>query len=171
MNDTGGAIVGAVLLIGIVVAYVRERRARARPATTEAAPAPPPPVDADATTEVVRSASPNWGAPIIFCLLLIAADTHRNSAWGYLWQALYGAVVLFAVYSTFNPKELADEMERRPGTTRAHHYVMLGVPYVVVPVVAWTLLFPFGWRPAVLLPVLPWVLLLLVSVPMMLRKQ
>ena len=106
------------------------------------------------------SSSPNWGMPIVYCLLLLGADTHRGNVWGYLWQALYLVLFVVALYSTFSPKELAAEQRRRPETTRQSQYLMLGVTYVLVPAIAWVLVIPFGWRGGIVLPAVPWVLLI-----------
>ena len=110
--------------------------------------------------------------PVVYCLLLVGADTHRGNFWGYLWQTLYAVIFAVAVYSTFSPRELAAEQKRRPGTTRADHYLTLGVPYVLFPAIAWVVTIPLGWRGGVVVPALPWAVLLVVGlVAMALPKR
>ena len=101
--------------------------------------------------------------PIAYCLLLAGADTHRTSFWGYVWQGIYFALLAVAMYSTFSPKELVAEQARRPGTTRLSHYVTLGVPYILFPAAGWILVEPVHWTPGVLVPALPWALLLIIA--------
>ena len=101
--------------------------------------------------------------PIVYCLLLAGADSHRGSFWGYLWQGLYGVLFVVAVHSTFSPKELAAEIVRRPDTTRWSHYLTLGVPYVLFPAIAWVVVVPLGWKAGIIVPALPWALLLVVG--------
>ena len=131
----------------------------AQPAATPDASAPPPAPDAGGPS----SSSPNWGMPIVYCLLLVGADSHRGSFWGYLWQALYFVIFAVAAYSTFSPKELAAEQVRRPGTTRMDLYLTVGVPYVLFPAIAWVLTIPIGWRGGIFVPVLPWAVLLVLG--------
>ena len=169
MPETLQGLFGFALIAGLFIWYVRERRARTRAAAPPDSIAKPPaerpatemePVEAPVT----QGSSPNWGAPIGFCLLLLGAVTHRGNFWGYLWQACYLGIVVVATYSTFSPKELAAEKLRRPGTTRREHYVKLGVPYILVPVVAWTIAIPLRVNGAWMLPALPWALLLAAGV-------
>jgi hypothetical protein len=98
--------------------------------------------------------------PIVFTLLLVSAAAHRHSFWGYLWQLIFGGIVLLGAYSTFSPKEIAAEIARRPGTTRSSILVTTGVPYVLVPTIGWVLAIPLGWGPGALVPLLPWAALL-----------
>ena len=161
MTDALAGVVGAVVIGGIVVAYVRERRARTRPPEVLPAEPPEPLAATDEDTTTIRSSSPNWGMPIVYCLLLIGADTHRDSFWGVLWQAIFFVIVAVAAYSTFSPKELAQEQARQPGTTRMQHYVTFGVPYLLFPLAGWFLAMRMGWRLGVFVPALPWLLLLL----------
>ncbi len=107
--------------------------------------------------------SPNWGMPIFFTGLLIAAATHRDSWWGVLWQALYGLIVAVAVYSTFAPSEVRRELERMPGWTRRDILLFTGVPYILFPVIGWTVAIPLHWFPGVFIPALPWAGLLLLG--------
>lgn len=169
MNDTIAGLLGFALMAALFVAYAWERRARRR-GTTVAGSAEVA-VDVVATPDVatmepesaVRAqsrSSPNWGMPIVYGLLLAGADAHRGSLWGYLWQGLYFALIAVALYSTFSPKELAAEQVRRPDTTRTGHYLALGVPYVLVPALAWVLVIPLGWMGGIFVPAVPWVLLL-----------
>ena len=158
MNDTVASLLGAALIAGLFVAYAIQRRARNRPT--------PPPGTIDVPPVSIsgqepHAASPNWGMPIVYCLLLAAADSHRGSFWGYLWQGIFFALLAVAAYSTFSPKELALEQSRRPGTTRLHHYMTLGVPYLLVPAIGWALVEVAGWSGGVFVPAVPWLLLLI----------
>lgn len=74
---------------------------------------------------------------------------------------LYLAFVAVGVHSLVSPKEFAQEQKRRPGTTRMDHLMNTGVPYVFFPVLAWVLVFPVGWNGGVLIPALPWALMIL----------
>jgi hypothetical protein len=159
--ETLQGLAGLALIVGLFVFYVRERRAKSRQPLIEVQP-PVARVEAPTTPETKppRGSSPNWGAPIIFVLLLSGAATHRGSWWGVLWQALYFAVIVVGLYSTFSPKELAAEQARRPGTTRRDVYLTLGVPYLLVPIVAWIVTIPFAFAPGAFIPALPWVALI-----------
>ncbi len=107
--------------------------------------------------------SPNWGMPIFFVALLLAAATHRDSWWGVLWQVLYGLIVAVAVYSTFAPGEVRRELERMPGWTRRDILLFTGVPYVLIPVIGWIAAIPLHWFPGVFIPALPWLGLILLA--------
>lgn len=170
MSDTLSGLLGFALIAGLFVKYAMDRRARKRAANPDsiATPEPASVIATEPSTTVsseprVRSSSPNWGMPVVYCLLLYGADSHRTNFWGYLWQGLYFALLAVASYSTFSPKELAAEQVRRPGTTRLNQYVTLGVPYVLFPAAGWILVEPVGWSPGVLVPALPWALLLLAA--------
>jgi hypothetical protein len=158
------SLLGVVLIAGLFVAYAMQRRAARGPSAPETTPAVEPPGAKDEELEPTRGSSPNWALPIVFCALLAAASAHRSSWWGTLWQTLYLGLVALGVYSTFSAREIAAELERRPGLTAAEHRWQSGLPYVAVPVIAWALAIPIGWRPAVLLPALPWLILLIIGV-------
>ena len=162
VNDTVASLLGAALIAGLFVAYAIQRRERNRPtpppATVEA-----PPVSISGQEPHTPSSSPNWGMPIVYCLLLATANSHRGSFWAYLWQGIFFAILALAAYSTFSPKELAMEQTRRPGTTRLHHYITLGVPYLLFPAIGWTLVEVVGWSGGVIVPAIPWLLMLLVG--------
>ena len=148
------------------MAYARQRRTRnAPPAADQLATPEPSPASPEILSEPEEQRgqrrSPAWGAPIIYCLLLAGAATHRLSFWGYLWQSVFGAIMLLVAYSTFSPKEFAGEVARHPGTTRMDHFLMLGVPHLVFPVVGWVLVIPMGWNPGMFVPAIPWALLVL----------
>jgi hypothetical protein len=174
---------GFALIAGLFVAYAMQRRAQRRAADDAVAPKPAVAESslprepagaaepAPAAEQPVSYGSPNWGAPIIFTGLLIAAATHRGSWWGTLWQVLYFAVIAVAAYSTFSRKELREEQQRRPGTTRGEVYLRTGVPYLLVPVVAWVLAMPLGFGAAVILPAIPWILLALLGIGVALFKR
>ena len=170
MNDALAGVIGAVAIGAIFVAYARERRARMRPPEVVLAE-PPEQVASTEEEPTIRSSSPNWGMPIVYCLLLIGADTHRNSFWGALWQAIFFVILAVAAYSTFSPKELAEEQARQPGTTRMQHYVTLGVPYLLFPLAGWFLAMRLGWRRGVLVPALPWMFLLLLGLVVILKPD
>ena len=160
VSDTLSGFFGAALIVGLFVAYAMQRRARNRsPAALETVE--PPPDTRSETEPATSSRSPNWGMPIVYCLLLVAADSHRGTFWGYLWQGTFLAILALAAYSTFSPKELASEQMRRPGTTRADHYLSLGVPYLLFPAIGWTLVVVVGWPVGILVPAIPWLLMLL----------
>jgi hypothetical protein len=170
MSDTLSGLLGFALIAGLFVKYAMDRRAQKRAAHPDSIVSPEAasgietePATAVAPEPRARSSSPNWGMPIVYCLLLVGADTHRANFWGYLWQGLYFALFAVACYSTFSPKELAAEQARRPNTTRLDHYVTLGVPYVLFPAAGWILVEPVGWSPGILVPALPWALLLVVA--------
>ncbi len=158
MIETLQGVFGLALIAGLFVWYARERRARKHPS----APAPEA-VKATSVEDaepVVRGASPNWGAPIAYVLLLHAALRSQGTWWSMVWLTIYFAIFGVAWYSTFSEKELADEQARRPGTTRREHYFKLGVPYLLFPMLGWLGAFVFGWRPAVFIPTIPWLLLI-----------
>lgn len=160
VNDTAAGLFGTALIAGLLVAYALQRRGRNRPAP------PPETIDVPPTSTSVEqpqrpSPSPNWGMPIVYCLLLAAADSHRGNFWGYLWQGIFFAFLAVAAYSTFSPKELAMEQARRPGTTRQHQYLTLGVPYLLFPAIGWALVEVAGWPGGVFVPAIPWLLLLI----------
>jgi hypothetical protein len=157
--ETLQGLFGLALIVGLVWWYARERRTKDRP------PAPPPePVDATPVVEdgepTSRGSSPNWGAPIVYVLLLYAAVRSQGSWWSMLWLTIYFAIFGVAWYSTFSEKELVDEQARRPGTTRREHYFKLGVPYLLFPMLGWLGVCVFGWKLAVFIPTIPWVLLM-----------
>ena len=171
MSDTLSAVAGGAMIIGLFVAYARERRARTRARQVGASPPVDPVVSAeripvaapDTSTEAAAlepstgGRSPNWGLPIVYGLLLIAVATHRGSVWGTVWQVVYLAIVALGAYSTFAPSELAGEQRRHPGTTRASHYVTFGVPYVLLPLVGWILVGPMRLPIGILAPIAPWI--------------
>ena len=109
--------------------------------------------------------------PIVYCLLLAAADSHRGNFWGYLWQGIFLAILALAAYSTFSPKELAMEQARRPGTTRVDHYLSLGVPYLLFPAIGWTLVEVAGWSAGMFVPAIPWLLMLLAGAVLILWQK
>ena len=160
VNDTLAGLLGVALIAGLFAAHSIQRRRRN-------APAPPPEtaerpsVSVSAKELQATSSSPNWGMPIVYCLLLAAADSHRGNFWGYLWQWIFFAFLAVAAYSTFSPKELAMEQTRRPGTTRQHQYLTLGVPYLLFPAIGWALVELAGWPGGVFVPAIPWLLLLI----------
>jgi hypothetical protein len=159
--ETLQGLAGLALIVGLFVFYARERRAKGRPPVVDGTP-PVARVEALATPDAApsRGSSPNWGAPIVFVLLLLGAATHRGSWWGVLWQVLYFVIIGVALYSTFSPKEFAAELARRPGTTRGDVYLTLGVPYILVPIAGWIVTIPFNFAPGAFIPALPWVALI-----------
>lgn len=175
MPDWLSGVLGFAFIVGLFVAYAAEQRARRRAKNPPPAPDPAAepvvsaqqataPSDAAASVELARSASsPNWGAPIVFCLLLLFAATHRHSFWGYLWQTIFWVIVLVAAYSAFLPSEIAKEQARHPGMTKRDIFLITGVPYVVLPIIGWVLVIPLGWNWAVIVPALPWALLLVIG--------
>jgi hypothetical protein len=158
MTETLQALFGFALIGGLFVWYFRERRAKR--ATIEPVAAPIVDATADVTTEtpVVSLGSPNWGAPIFYVIVLLAIKGTRGW-WSIGWLALYFAVWALAFYSTFSPSQLREEQERRPGTTRRFHYLRFGVPYVLFPLLGWFVAIRLSWLPGVLIPALPWVVL------------
>jgi phosphotransferase system glucose/maltose/N-acetylglucosamine-specific IIC component len=173
MRETLQGLAGLALIVGLFVAYALERRARRRaaePPPVVAEPEPPPAEIIDGTQPApVSYGSPNWGAPIVFVLLLVGAATHRGSWWGVLWQVIYFGIIAVAAYSTFSRKELREEQERRPGTTRRDVFLRIGVPYLLIPLIAWLITMPLGITLGTLVPALPWMLLALLGVVATLR--
>jgi Ca2+/Na+ antiporter len=157
--ETLQGLFGFALIIGLFVWYVRERRAKNRPPALAPERVDVTPVAAEAEP-VVRVSSPNWGAPIVYVLLLYAALKAQGTWWSMLWLTIYFAIFGVAWYSTFSEKELEDEQARRPGTTRREHYLKLGVPYLLFPMLGWLGVFVFGWKLAVFIPAIPWLALL-----------
>ena len=158
MAEALQGLLGFALIIGLFVYYARERRANKHlPASTVVdVIANDPTVSAE--TEV-RGSSPNWGAPIVYVLLLVAAQRSDGSWWRMLWLSLYFSIFGVAWYSMFSDKEFADEVARRPGTTRREQYFKIGVPYLLFPFLGWLGVIVFGWRAAVLIPAIPWLAL------------
>ena len=158
VSDTLQALGGFALIIGLFVAYIAQRVAQRRakaPQPVVTAPEPAPP-------QAQSRGSINWGAPFIYCLLLVGVARGGPIA-SKVWLVIYVAMFFLAVYSTFSPKELAGEQKRHPGTTRGEHYIRLGIPYVLFPGVSLVLVLAGqGW--AVLLPAIPWVLILLFAI-------
>jgi hypothetical protein len=157
MSDTLQALGGFALIIGLFVAYFWERRAKRRAALPR--PEPPRPVE-PVTTPAERGSrsSINWGAPFLYCLLLVGV-ARGSVVWYWISLIVYTVFLIVAVYSTLSPKELAAEQRRRPGTTRADHYLKLGVPYLLFPGAALALVLS-GRVWAVLLPAVPWLLII-----------
>lgn len=169
MGDTLSAIGGFALIIGLFVAYAIQRRnariAKNPPPAAEPAAAPVAAVDAaTAETPLRSSRSPNWGAPILFCLLLLGAATHRGNFWGYLWQTIFFAFVAVALYSMFSAKDFEIEKKRDPELTRSRHYLTIGVPYVLFPVIGWVVTIPMGINGGFLIPAVAWAPLILIGV-------
>lgn len=170
MSDTGSAVGGFALIIGLFVAYALERRA-ARAKKNPSAPTEPAPVAAPAATSdhaspaasAPQGRSPNWGAPIVFCLLLFGAATHRHSFWGYLWQAIFLAFVAFGVYSTASKRDFEIDRKRDSELTRTLYVITTGVPYVFFPLLGWTMVVPFGLNAGVIVPALAWVPLIFIG--------
>ena len=162
MTETLQALFGFSLIVGLFVWYFRERRAKNRPAPAAALEpvARPEPETAEPSSNEVSLGSPNWGAPLIYVILLTAIRATQRSWWSLLWLGIYFGIWALAVYSTFHPKELAAEQARRPGTTPAFHYVRYGVPYVLFPFVGWLVAVRLGWGLGVFIPALPWIFLI-----------
>lgn len=169
MSDSLAGILGVLFIAGLFVAYVRQRRERNRPPTPVVA-AEQAPAAASEPEPSTHSSSPNWGMPIVYCALLAGADSHRGTFWGYLWQAIFFALLAVAAYSMFSPRELAATQSRNPETTRVNHYITLGVPYLLFPVIGWVLVMVFGWSAGAFVPALPWAALLLMGAAFSLRK-
>ena len=169
MLETLQTLFGLALIIGLFVWYARERRARNRPPASA-----PELVDAtpvvDEGEPVVHGPSPNWGAPIVYVLLLYAALRTQGTWWSMLWLTIYFMIFGVAWYSTFSEKELADEQARRPGTTRREHYIKLGVPYLLFPLLGWLGAIVFGWKLAVFIPAIPWLALLAAAAFLIVRR-
>ena len=166
MSDTLQTLGGFALIVGLFVAYLRERRARSRPATLPPVPAAAPatatePASAPAESTGGRS-SINWGAPIIYCVLLWGV-VHRDTNWRYVWLTLYSAMIAVAVHTMLSAKELAIERRRQPDLTRREHWVKIGVPYLLFPLAGLALVLA-GIPGGVLVPALPWVLIILAAV-------
>ncbi|HEY2824104.1 MAG TPA: hypothetical protein VGI83_01020 [Gemmatimonadales bacterium] len=159
MSDTLQTLGGLALIGGLLVAYIAQRVAARRPQMPPGAPPPdPPPAEAGAPAR----SSVNWGAPFIYCALL-SVVARGGQVWSIVCLVVYAAFVVIGAHSTFSPRELAAEQRRRSGTTRGEHYLKLGVPYVLVPVLALALVLS-GAAWAILLPAVPWVLLLVLAV-------
>jgi hypothetical protein len=174
VGDAGSALLGFGLIVGLFVAYAIQRRGSAKGAEpAQAAPVPTEPaapVEAAAPAEERRGSSPNWGAPIIFVLLLFGAATQRGNGWGYLWQILFGLVVAVGAHTAFSPKEFAAELKRDPQATRATHALTFGIPYVLIPVVAWVVTIPLGRNWGSLIPAAPWALLAVFGIGLVARE-
>jgi hypothetical protein len=166
VTDTLQALGGVALIVGLFVAYALERRARHRPATP-----PPEPVVAPVATAPTPAApaettggrrSINWGAPIIYCVLLWGG-AHRDTNWRYVWLTLYAAMLVVAGHTMFSAKEFAIERRRQPDLTWREHWVKIGVPYLLFPVAGLALVLA-GVSGGVIVPSLPWVFIILAAV-------
>jgi hypothetical protein len=161
-----GAFFGFLFIAGLFAAYALQERDKKRQAERADAPPQQQPVVAEPVAAVERpvsQGSPNWGAPILFTGLLIAAATHRDSWWGVFWQVPYFALMAVAAYSTFHPKEIAEEQRRRPGTTRRDVFIRTGIPYLIIPLIAWTVTIPAGLNAGALIAAVPWILLAIIG--------
>src|SRR5712672_2993719 len=138
VSDALSAIGGFALIVGLFAAYIAQRvaarRAKAPQPAPLPAPEPPPHAVAAGPAEPARS-SINWGAPFLYCTLLTVA-ARAGPVWSTICLVGYAVFVVVGAYSTFSPKELAEEQRRRPGTTRWEHYGKTGFPYVLVPTVS-----------------------------------
>ena len=159
MSDDVAAVVGALFIGGLFVAYFMQQRAKrlARDAALRP-PAPPPaplaPAEAPATealaTEALasegpesRPSSPAFGMSFLYTMLLFAAGTHLGSWWGYLWQALFAGLLLLGIGMAFGRDAYESARVYDPTRTRAAHMLINGVPYVLLPVVGYVIVIRF----------------------------
>jgi hypothetical protein len=170
MGDAASGLIGFALIVALFVGYAMQRRGQSTPADSAAeTPAPadasvPAGTSSEPAPAERRGSSPNWGAPILFVALLFGAASQGGNAWGYLWQALYWALILLGAYTAFSAKELAAERRRDPAATRMTQSLTYGIPYVLIPVVAWVAVILLDWRWGVFLPLAPWALLAVIAV-------
>ena len=92
----------------------------------------------------------------MYTALLIAAATHRDSWWGWLWQGLFGALFVLALVTTFARGDYEAARAKAPALTRREHMLMNGVPLVLLPLVGWVLVIPFGWIWGAIVPGVIW---------------
>ena len=162
VSDAVDPWIGLVLIGGLFFAYSIQRRNRRLARAVESRPAvASPPTDAPTAAYAANppeftGPAPSFGISIIYTFLLIAAGTHLDSWWGYLWQAILGVMIMLALVSTVSRRAYESERAQAPTLTRGQHLFMNGVPYVLFPFVGWVLVVPFGWVWGAVVPGVIW---------------
>ena len=154
VNDAVDGLIGLALIGGLFLAYYVERRStRLRREQAERITALPPAI---AEAPSPSGPSPSFAISFIYTALLIAAATHADSGWGYLWLALFGILFIFALRSTFGRGDYESARTNAPTLTRREHVLMNGIPYVLLPLIGFVLVIPYGWIWGAVVPGVIW---------------
>ena len=157
VNDTVDALLGLALIGGLFFAYYIQRRNKrlAREAPERVAVLPPE-VVVPSGPSGPSGPSPSFAASLAYTIVLVAAATHPHSFWGYFWQALFGVMLVFSLVTTFARGDYEASRTKAPALSRREHMLMNGIPYVLLPLVGWVLVIPFGWIWGAIVPGVIW---------------